>query len=208
MTCRNQLLRCATRLREETGKDEFTVADLIHRMKAEGTAYRASTIRTHIISRMCRNAPPHDAVKYDDFEHAGRGVYRLRALRPLDPARGTRSGEFVLRRVAPVEPPSSGPAEETGQGRLFAEGTRLTCRDQLIRCAAQLREETGKDEFTVAELIHRMKAEGTTYRAATIRTHIIWRMCSNAAPRDATKYDDFEHVRRGVYSLTAENSGK
>ena len=77
----------------------------------------------------------------------------------------------------------------------------MTCRSQLLHCATQLRDETGKDKFTVAELTRRMKADGTPYSPATIRSYIMLRMCANAARPQFPKYDDFKHVGRGVYKF-------
>jgi hypothetical protein len=46
-------------------------------MKIGGTKYSVSTIRTHITSRLCLNAPAHHAVRYPDLERTARGTYRL-----------------------------------------------------------------------------------------------------------------------------------
>jgi hypothetical protein len=42
----------------------------------EDGTYRPSTIRTHVVSRMCRDAPDHHAVTYDDLERVSPGLYR------------------------------------------------------------------------------------------------------------------------------------
>ena len=47
-------------------------------MQRRRTAYKASTIRTHIVSRMCANARDHHARTYDDLERVGNGLYRRR----------------------------------------------------------------------------------------------------------------------------------
>jgi hypothetical protein len=44
---------------------------------ATGTGNAESTIRTMIVSHLCRNAPDHAATTYDDLERVGRGLYRL-----------------------------------------------------------------------------------------------------------------------------------
>jgi len=46
-------------------------------MWRSGSRYKESTIRTHVTSRMCRNAPKYHATKYDDFERVDYGTYRL-----------------------------------------------------------------------------------------------------------------------------------
>jgi hypothetical protein len=56
------------------------LSDIVTEMKRRGTKYKESTIRTHVTSRLCANAPDHHAVTYSDFEHVGSpasGLYRL-----------------------------------------------------------------------------------------------------------------------------------
>lgn len=43
----------------------FTPRDVIDAMQRAGSGYRTSTIRTHICSRMCANAPDHHAVVFE-----------------------------------------------------------------------------------------------------------------------------------------------
>jgi hypothetical protein len=76
LTCRDEILTCVGRLLQG-GKREFTVREVVEAMQAAGTRYAASTIRTHVISRMCANAPDHHAVTYPDFVRVRKGVYRL-----------------------------------------------------------------------------------------------------------------------------------
>jgi len=58
-----------------TARDEVDqVVDLLLGRKAR---YAESTIRTHVTSRMCANAPNHHAVTYDDLVRTDGGRYRL-----------------------------------------------------------------------------------------------------------------------------------
>jgi hypothetical protein len=77
MTCRDDVLACARRIVEQKGENRFTVKEIVDLMEEDGTEFSGATIRTHITSRMCVNAPQHHAVVYADFERIGRGVYRL-----------------------------------------------------------------------------------------------------------------------------------
>ena len=77
MTCRHEVLECAREIVDESGVNEFTPKEIVSRMKSKGTAFKESTIRTHVVSRMCANAPQHHAVKYEDFERIGHGVYKM-----------------------------------------------------------------------------------------------------------------------------------
>jgi hypothetical protein len=69
---REDILAAIDRLNRPT----FTIMDVTREMS--GSGYAESTIRTHITSRMCVNAPDHHAVTYPDLERVGRGVYRRR----------------------------------------------------------------------------------------------------------------------------------
>ncbi len=75
MSCREDILACLRRMREETGREEFTANDLIERMKAEGATWPELTLRAYVAVHMCMNAPGRF---YNDIERVRRGVYRLR----------------------------------------------------------------------------------------------------------------------------------
>lgn len=74
MTCRDEIL---TYLRENSPDGEFSINDVVRGMKSRGTKYEEATIRTHIASRLCVNAPDNHDPTYDDVERIGRGTYRL-----------------------------------------------------------------------------------------------------------------------------------
>jgi hypothetical protein len=78
MTCRDEILDCVRELVSQSGLATFTIEGVIGLMQERGTRYRESTIRTHVSSRMCINAPAHHASRYPDFERIGHGLYRLR----------------------------------------------------------------------------------------------------------------------------------
>lgn len=77
MTCRDEILDCAERLISRKGRNEFSLLEILECMHSRGTSYRDSTIRTHVTSRMCANAPDHHGVTYDDLQRIGTGMYRL-----------------------------------------------------------------------------------------------------------------------------------
>ena len=78
MTCRDEVLKGAQELSQLSPSGEFSVDDVVAYLRRKGSAYKESTIRTHVTSRMCANAPDNHAVTYDDLERAARGTYRLR----------------------------------------------------------------------------------------------------------------------------------
>ncbi len=78
MTCRDEVLKVANLIVTRKGNNEFSIKEIIDEMEKSNTRYEDSTIRTHIVSRMCANAPQHHAVKYADFERIGNGIYRIK----------------------------------------------------------------------------------------------------------------------------------
>ena len=80
MSCRGEILDCVQRITSQKGSNEFTIEEVLDGMTTRGTEYSVSTIRTHITSRLCVNAPAHHAVRYPDLERTARGTYRLTTL--------------------------------------------------------------------------------------------------------------------------------
>lgn len=81
MTARDDILTGIPNILARNGGDIFTVQDVIDEQHRRGSSYSPSTIRTHVVSRMCANAPDHHARVYDDLERVGTGRYRLRDSR-------------------------------------------------------------------------------------------------------------------------------
>lgn len=77
MTCREEILISVKHIIQAKGMNEFTILEVLHHMGNNGTHFRESTIRTHITSRLCANAPNHHSPAYDDFERIGKGTYML-----------------------------------------------------------------------------------------------------------------------------------
>lgn len=76
-TAREQILAVVGELLRDPS-DTFTVRDVVDALNRRGTGLAESTIRTHVTSRMCADAPDNHGTTYDDFERVGRGTYRLR----------------------------------------------------------------------------------------------------------------------------------
>ena len=77
--CREEVLAAARRLHGR-GHADFSPADVVHEMQALGTGYEETTIRTHVVSRMCADAPENHGTTYSDLERIGPGKYRMRDL--------------------------------------------------------------------------------------------------------------------------------
>lgn len=83
MTARDEILAALPRMRARHGRDYFSPAEVIQELRRNGSVYSDSTIRTHVVSRMCGNSPNHHAVAYNDLERIGHGLYRQRHSGPL-----------------------------------------------------------------------------------------------------------------------------
>lgn len=76
MTARTDLKQAATALAAR-GQSPFSPAELIAEAGRRGSTYLETTLRTHIVSSMCVNAPGPSGGIYPDLERVGRGLYRL-----------------------------------------------------------------------------------------------------------------------------------
>ena len=79
MTCRDEILSAFRRLIFRHHRDVFQLNDIVREVKAATKRYTESTIRTHVTSKMCEQAPDHHATVYPDLDRVGRGRYRLRS---------------------------------------------------------------------------------------------------------------------------------
>lgn len=75
--CQDHVLNAAKTVVLRKGVNEFTIEEIIEELRNSGSTYKESTIRTHVSSRCCVNAPEHHAVRYAFFERTGRGLYRI-----------------------------------------------------------------------------------------------------------------------------------
>lgn len=78
VTAHEEIREVARELASQSEDGEFTLAEILRAMKARGSRYAESTIRTHVTSRMCANAPDHHGVVYRDFWCIDRGSGRYR----------------------------------------------------------------------------------------------------------------------------------
>lgn len=95
-TCREEILDSMVALERRHGRNAFSPAEILAEVRSRGDDHQDS-MRAHVVSAMCVNAPPNHAVRYPDLERVGRGLYRRIASTP----RGRRRGQHA-------EPPSPG----------------------------------------------------------------------------------------------------
>lgn len=80
MTCRMEVLEAFFRLERKTGNREFRLRDVVDEVLGGTTELKESTIRTHVTSVMCRDAPVNHLLVFDDLERIDRGIYRRKRL--------------------------------------------------------------------------------------------------------------------------------
>jgi hypothetical protein len=88
-----QVLEAANALADREGV--FRIADVAARL----THLNPATVRTHVASRCCVNAPSHHQSRYRYFRLVRRGVYRIVPAvrrRVSSPARRTPSQDVIL----------------------------------------------------------------------------------------------------------------
>jgi len=77
MTCREEVLECVHAILEASGETEFSTPQVLLCMVRRRSRYQATTIRTHISSKMCANAPKNHGVRTNGFVRVAHGRYRL-----------------------------------------------------------------------------------------------------------------------------------
>lgn len=76
MTARDEILQAIPAVARSDGT--FTVEAIVSELRRRGSRYAESTIRTHVVSRMCANSPRNHEVTYNDLERLEPGIYRRR----------------------------------------------------------------------------------------------------------------------------------
>ena len=103
MAIHEEVLATARRICRERGERTFRVVDVVHALPH----LNPSSVRTHIVSRCCVNAPKNHPHKWAYFRRVGRGEYVV--LSPYDVKRE------VPKRIAesPTAYAPAGPARDT-----------------------------------------------------------------------------------------------
>lgn len=77
-TCRDAILEAFDRLERADGRRAFGLTEIVTETLAIDSSFAESTIRTHVSSRMCAEAPDNHDTVYADLERVERGRYRRR----------------------------------------------------------------------------------------------------------------------------------
>ena len=75
-TARDAVLEAFKSLERSSGRKTFTPQEIIDEVMRHTSAFKESTIRTHVVSRLCREAPDNHQSTYDDLTRVGPGLYR------------------------------------------------------------------------------------------------------------------------------------
>ena len=78
LTCRDTILEAFVRLEHRERRKTFKIAEIVKEVLAVTLSFTESTIRTHITSRLCIQAPPNHFTRYEDLDRMSRGEYRRR----------------------------------------------------------------------------------------------------------------------------------
>lgn len=76
MTARDDI-RTAARALESRGVVPWSPAQCLAEAYRQGSPYPPSTLRTHIVSRLCVDAPENHAHRWPDLQRVSYGLYRL-----------------------------------------------------------------------------------------------------------------------------------
>ncbi|MFF0657802.1 hypothetical protein [Micromonospora tulbaghiae] len=76
-TCRDEVLEAAHELAARSVDGSFTADEVVRLLIGRGSTFAESTIRTHVVSRICLDAPAHHATRYPDLTGDSGGRYRL-----------------------------------------------------------------------------------------------------------------------------------
>lgn len=74
---REEILEAAKVLASHASDETFTLGEIVREMQRRGSRYAEATVRTHVTSRLCANAPAHHGTVYADLERVGPGRYKL-----------------------------------------------------------------------------------------------------------------------------------
>jgi hypothetical protein len=140
MAIHEDVLAAARRICGERGARTFRVADIVHALPH----LNPSSVRTHVVSRCCLNAPKNHPHKWDYFRRVGRGEYVI-----LSPYKNEPKSKRIVAE-SPATYASAGPLRDTihvvvrrSAGVYVAEGLELAVVTQgrsLDEIMANLRE--------------------------------------------------------------------
>ena len=77
-TCREAVLAAFRILEQRHDRRDFALWEIVQEVTVETGAFAEATIRTHVSSVMCAQAPKNHGTVYNDLDRVDRGWYRRR----------------------------------------------------------------------------------------------------------------------------------
>ena len=77
-TCRESVIEALDRLERQQRRDVFDLWEIVDEVRRHTRRFKESTIRTHVSSYMCAQAPKNHGTKFSDLDRVSRGQYRRR----------------------------------------------------------------------------------------------------------------------------------
>ena len=111
MAVHDEVLSAALRICRQRGNWRFRPIEIVRALPG----LDPGTVRTHVVSRCCTNAPAHHPHRWDYFERVGRGEYEIRRSyrrRPTASRRGV-SKRIVAERSAQYASKEDAPPRDT-----------------------------------------------------------------------------------------------
>jgi hypothetical protein len=107
-----------------------------------------------------------------------------------------------LPEVVTPQPTGAGP-DAAAPGAQDAATVRpgATCRDEILAAARSIVSKSGRNAFSILDVLAEMRRGGTSYPEVTIRTHMASHMCAEAPSRKGGRPPDLRRVERGSYAL-------
>ena len=120
MAIHDEILTTALRLCRERKGWTFRVLEIVRALPH----LNQNSVRTHVVSRLCVNAPKHHPHKWDYFLRKGRGVYEIRPpyRRRTPSARSTTTGVRSRKLAKPLA--TYGPTERSPRDTIHVAVSR------------------------------------------------------------------------------------
>ena len=146
MKIHEQVLEAARRLCEGSGDWTFTLSDIVQTL----SHLNESTVRTHVTSRCCVDAPENHGTRYPYFRRVGRGIYQI------EPAFRSEANQKSVESAGTSIPVSVDELQEALQENLYVADRSLAISIYLalkLRRPLFLEGEAGVGKTEIAKVL-------------------------------------------------------
>jgi hypothetical protein len=104
---------------------------------------------------------------------------------------------------ATLQPPAALPPSTPAPANAVAQrATRDGARREILDAARAVVTRTGRNGFSMADVVAEMHSRGTGYADTTIRTMVGAHLCADTSGDGVAGYTDLTRIGRGLYKLT------